>query len=147
MKGEKQMTDAKTFEERKRELLEENQEKYGKELMEKYGEKQLKKANERFTGLSLEEFDKAEKLAADFAVALKEAAVSGDPACALAREACSLHREWLAFYWSANTLTPAAHLGLADMYCKDARFAESMEALAEGRAEFFRRSLALYYDL
>ncbi len=147
MKGEYQMTDKEKFEGLKRKLLEENQEKYGKELMEKYGEKQLKKANERFAGLTREEFEKAEKLAADFSTALKEAASGGDPACAAAREACSVHREWLALYWGKSGLTPAAHLNLADMYCSDARFAESMEALAEGRAVFFRKALALYYDL
>ncbi len=147
MKGEYQMTDHEKFEGLKRKLLEENQEKYGKELMEKYGEKQLKKSNERFAALTQEEFEKAEKLAADFAAALKEAAAAGDPACEAAREACSIHREWLSFYWGGKALKPEAHLGLAEMYCSDGRFAENMEALAEGRAEFFRKALALYYDL
>ncbi|MDD3537707.1 MAG: MerR family transcriptional regulator [Bacillota bacterium] len=147
MKGEYQMTDQEKFKGLKEKLLEENQEKYGKELMEKYGEKQLKKANERFSSLTQEEFEKAEKLSEAFTEALKGAAACGDPACAEAREACSIHREWLALYWGKSGLTPVTHLNLADMYCSDARFAENMEALAEGRAEFFRKALILYYDL
>ena len=147
MKGEYQMTDHEKFEGLKTKLLEENEEKYGKELMEKYGEKQLKKVNERFSALTQEEYEKAEKLAEDFTQALKEAAACGDPSCGSARESCSIHREWLTLYWGKSALTPIAHLNLADMYCSDTRFVESMEALAEGRAEFFRKALALYYDL
>lgn len=141
------MTDYEAFAGLKERLLAENEEKYKNELIALYGETQLKKARERFAALTQEEFERAEKLAADFTHALKEAATTGDPACASAREACSIHREWLAIYWGKGTLKPEAHLGLADMYCADKRFAENMEALAEGRAEFFKKALALYYDV
>ena len=147
MKGESKMTDKEKFEGFKRNLLEENQEKYGKELMEKYGEKQIKKSNEQFAKLTQEQYEAAEKLACRFTETLKEAALTGNPACEAAREACRIHREWLNFFWTDKKIKPQAHLNLAEMYCSDPRFQENMEAIAEGRAEFFKEALEIYYDL
>jgi hypothetical protein len=141
------MIDYEAFAGLKERLLAENEEKYKNELIALYGETRLKRAREHFAALTPEEFARAEKLAVDFTNALMDAASAGDPACEAAREACSIHREWLAIYWGKETLVPEAHLGLAELYCKDSRFAENMEALAEGRAEFFKKALTLYYDV
>lgn len=147
MKGESKMTDKEKFEGFKKKLLEENQEKYGKELMEKYGEKQIKKSNEKFAKLTQEQYEAAEELAGRFAQTLKEAALTGNPACEAAREACRLHREWLGFFWTDHAIKPQAHINLAAMYCSDPRFQENMEAIAEGRAEFFKEALEIYYEV
>ena len=147
LKGEHKMTDKEKFEGLKIKLLAENEEKYGSELMAIYGETRLKKSRERFAALTQKEFELAEKLAGDFEQALKEAARLGDPACAQAREACSIHRQWISIFWSGSALTPENHLGLAQLYCRDERFARNMEALAQGRAELFHKALLLYYDL
>lgn len=147
MKGELIMTDTEKFGAFKKKLLAENEEKYGKEVMAKYGETRVKSMNEKFSGLTREQYDAAEVLSKEFSKMLKQAALVGDPACEDARDACRIHREWLSYFWVEKMFTPQAHINLSEMYCNDARFQESMEALAEGRAEFFRKALKLYYNL
>jgi DNA-binding transcriptional MerR regulator len=147
MKGELIMTDKEKFTALKKELLADNEEKYGKELMAKYGETRVKSSNEKFSGLTHEQYDEAELLSKEFSKALKKAALSGNPACEDARDACRIHREWLSYFWVEKMFTPQAHINLSEMYCKDTRFEESMEALAMGRAEFFKKALKLYYNL
>ena len=147
MKGELVMTDKEKFAALKKKLLAENEEKYGKELMTKYGETRVKAANEKFSGLTHEQYEEAELLSKEFSESLKRAALSGDPACEDARDACRIHREWLSYFWVEKMFTPQAHINLSEMYCSDTRFEESMEALADGRAEFFKKALKLYYNL
>ncbi|NCB41253.1 MAG: MerR family transcriptional regulator [Clostridia bacterium] len=147
MKGELMMTDKEKFGAFKKKLLAENEEKYGKELMAKYGETRMKAANEKFSGLTQEQYEEAERLSLEFFDTLKAAALSGDPASESAREACRIHRQWLSYFWVEKAFTPQSHLNLAEMYCSDTRFQDNMKALAEGRAEFFKKALNLYYDL
>ena len=147
MKGEFVMSDKEKFAALKKKLLAENQEKYGQELMALYGERRVKAANEKFSGLTREQYDEAELLSKEFSDSLKKAAVSGDPACEDARDACRIHRQWLSYFWVEKMFTPQAHINLSEMYCSDTRFQDSMEALAEGRAEFFKKALKLYYNL
>jgi len=147
MKGELVMTDHEKFGAFKKKLLAENDEKYGKELMAKYGETRVKAANEKFSGLTKKQYEEAEKLSLAFFDTLKAAALTGDPASESAREACRVHREWLSYFWVEKSFTPQSHLNLAEMYCNDTRFQDNMKALSEGRAEFFKKALRLYYDL
>lgn len=147
MKGELIMTDKEKFGAFKEKLLAENQEKYGKEVMAKYGETRVKAANKKFAGLTKKQYEETELLSKEFSRMLKQAALLGDPACEDAREACRIHREWLSYFWTEKTFTPQAHINLSEMYCNDTRFQESLEAISEGRAEFFKKALKLYYNV
>lgn len=147
MKGELTMTDTEKFGALKKKLLAENEEKYGNELMAKYGETRVKAASKKFAGLTKKQYDETELLSKEFSRTLKQAALSGDPACEDAREACRIHREWLGYFWAEKMFTPQAHINLSEMYCNDMRFQESLDAISEGRAEFFKKALQLYYNL
>jgi len=145
IKGDIKMSDKDKFEGFKKKLIEENEKTYGEELKAKYGERTFKESNSKFAGLTQEQFNTTEEIAVQFSKALIDAAIAGDPSSDIAREACHLHKEWLSYFWSSDMLTPEAHIGLAQMYCDDSRFAENMKALANGGAEFFKTALENYY--
>jgi len=111
-------------------LIEDNEAKYGEEIREKYGREAVERSNAKLRGMTPEQY------------ALKEAFTQGDPASALAQEACDLHRQWLCFFW--DSYSKQAHMGVTQMYVEDPRFGEYYDKVAPGCAVFMRDAVAIY---
>lgn len=139
------MTDEKKFEGMKRQVIEENEAAYGKELREKYGDETVEAHMARLSGMSQQEWAQTQKDEEDYKAALRRAAAAGDPAGEDAREAVRLHAAWLAHYWPEGAVTPEAHIGMAEMYVQDQRFAAYYEQVAPGCAAFLARAVKAYY--
>lgn len=137
--------DEKKFEGMKRQIMEENESAYGKELREKYGDDTVEEHNRRFSSMTAQEWEQAQKDAENCQDALRRAVEAGDPAGPDAREAVRLHAVWLAHYWPRGTVTPQAHMGMAEMYVQDERFAAYYEKVAPGAAAFFLEAARRFY--
>lgn len=144
LKGEIKMSDKEKFEGFKKKLVDENEKKYGKEVREKYGDDAVEASNAKVMGMSQEQYEKAESLANEIGVALKEAMVSGNPGSDLAQKACDLHRQWLCMFWKDGAYSKEAHKNLGEMYVADERFKAYYDKIGEGCAEFFCEALKIY---
>lgn len=141
-KGEIRMSNHEKFEGFKRSLIEENEKKYGEEIRQKYGEDTVDASNAKLMGLTEAEYQELQDLSQQVNDTLKKALAQGDPASALAQEACDLHRQWLSFSW--QSYTKEAHLGLGLMYVEDERFKKYYDDIAVGAAEFLYEALKIY---
>lgn len=142
--GKTDMSDSEKFEGFKRRLIEENEEKYGEEVREKYGEERVDWSAQKIKNMTQEEYAQMEALSAAVNEALKKAYEVGDPAGALARRACDLHRQWLMFFWDEDMYSPEAHMAMAQMYVDDPRFTAHYDAVAPGAAVFLRDAMRVY---
>ena len=77
---------------------------------------------------------------------LLRAMAADDPAGEDAREAVRLHAAWLARFWPPESVTPQAHVGMAELYVQDRRFTDYYEKTAPGFAAFFLRAARAYYQ-
>lgn len=139
------MSDKEKFEGMKRRAIEENEAAYGRELREKYGDEAMDSHNRRLSGMSRQEWEEAQRLEEAYMSALKRAVQAGDPAGEDAREAVRLHAAWLERYWGKGKVTPQAHIGMAEMYVQDERFAAYYEKAAPGCAAFLEKAVKGYY--
>lgn len=146
MEGGTIMIDKDKFEGMKRQAIEENEAAYGKELREKYGDEAVEEHTARLAGMSAQEWEKTQTDEEGYKAALRRAVETGDPAGEDAREAVRLHAAWLAHYWPEGKVTPEAHIGMAEMYARDERFAAYYEKVAPGCAAFFERAVKAYYQ-
>jgi DNA-binding transcriptional MerR regulator len=142
LKGEVNMTDKEKFEGFKKTLIAENERDYGAEIREKYGDAVIDESNTKLLGLSKEQYAAAERLRLDMEDALKAAFNDGDSTGALARMACSLHREWLGVFTSHYT--KEYHMALGEMYVADDRFRANYDKLGAGCTEFLRDAINVY---
>lgn len=142
MKGELTMQDSEKFEGFKRSLIRKNEAAYGQEVRARYGDDAADAANAKLQGLSAEEYQQAEGLAAQLAELLCQAVQHGDADGALARQAFALHKQWLCFYWPSYTAE--AHKGLAALYLADERFAAYYDAIAPGAARFLHDAIVAH---
>ena len=139
------MTDKEKFEGMKRQAIEENEAAYGRELREKYGDDAVEEHKARLARMSEQEWEETQADEEAYKAALRRAVEAGDPAGADAREAVRLHAAWLAHYWPEGKVTPQAHMGMAEMYTQDERFAAYYEKAAPGCAAFFEKAVKAYY--
>lgn len=144
LKGEETMRDPEKFEGFKQKLIDDNEAAYGDEIRQKYGDAVVEDSNAKLKGMREADWKKAERLSALINETLKEALKTGDPASEAAQEACDLHRQWICLFWKDGMYSKAAHLGLAEMYCADARFKEYYEAIAPGATEFLLEAMKIY---
>ncbi len=121
-KGERDMADKERFEGFKKEKLAENEKKYGKEIREKSGDKTVEASNKKFMNLSEDDFKKMQEIEADMFKSLEEVAKTKDLNSAAAKNVFEKHKEWLSFSWPSYSAQ--AHMGLAQMYIADERFAK-----------------------
>lgn len=142
LKGEYTMDDREKFEGFKQRMLEENEKKYGAEVREKYGESVVEEANKTFMSTTPQQHAQQEALTAQLHETLKAAVAQGDPAGELGQKAAALHKEWLCFYWPEYS--KEAHVGLANMYVNDERFAAHYEAIAPSATRFLRDAVEIY---
>lgn len=142
-KGDIQMSDNEKFVGLKKELLNKNETRYGAEIRETYGNETVEKANRKFAGLSQEDYNKMQDLAATILVDLKTAMETNDSASEEATHVAQLHKEWLGFTWP--NYSKEAHRGLAQMYVDDPRFNNYYDKPAgNGAAEFLRNAIFNY---
>lgn len=142
--GEKIMSDKDKFEGFKNKMIEDNEEKYGEEVREKYGDDEVNKSNQKVKNMTKEDYDKVQKLSLELNETLKLAFEQGDPTSELAMKACTLHKEWLMFYWSSYS--KEAHKGLAQMYVDDERFTKYYDQIAVGCATFLKDAINYYVE-
>lgn len=142
-KGEYQMTE-QDFEAFKEKQLTENEKNYGEEIRAKYGIKQIEKSNRQFLAQSKEDMNWAKETHQKIINMLEDAYANHDQK--LAYEAVSLHKKWLEFYWSENTVLPEAHIALGQMYCDDDRFRANYTQKYQELPEFFRDCIIEFYN-
>lgn len=121
-KGEIKMSDRERFEGFKKEKLEENEAKYGKEIRTKYGEKTVEESNKKWMNMTEDDLNKMQQIEKEMFEALEEVIKSKNLNSELAKKVYEKHKEWLCFSWP--TYSPEAHIGLAQMYVYDERFAK-----------------------
>ncbi len=141
IKGENTMSDNEKFEGFKRELIQKNEEKYGDEAREKFGKQVISDSNAKLMGMDKASFDQAQALSEEVNRLLMEAALSGDTRGELAQQLCEKHRDWIKLYWPVYT--KEMHLGLAETYVTDERFAKYYDDIVPGGAVFLRDALKI----
>ena len=142
MNGETEMSDKEKFKGFTKEMIIQNEKKYGKEVREKYGDEVVDSSNEALTGMSKYDYMKLNRITEEFNKTLIEAVETGDPSGTIAQMACSLHKDWLGFFWA--DYNKDAHLGLSEMYVADERFKKHYDSIVPGGAEFLRDALAVF---
>ena len=142
MKGETEMSDKEKFKGFTKEMIIQNEKKYGKAVREKYGDEVVDSSNEALTGMSKYDYMKLNRITEEFNKTLIEAVETGDPSGTIAQMACSLHKDWLGFFWA--DYNKDAHLGLSEMYVADERFKKHYDSIVPGGAEFLRDALAVF---
>ncbi|MGG7214638.1 MerR family transcriptional regulator [Clostridium nigeriense] len=121
-KGERSMSNKEKFQGFKKERLEENEAKYGKEIRDKYGKETIEASNKKFMNMSEEDFNEMNKIEEEIFKGLLEVVENGDLDSKTARDVYENHKRWLGFTW--NSYSKEAHIGLAEMYVADERFAK-----------------------
>lgn len=121
-KGDVSMTNKEKFEGLKREKIKENEKKFGSEIREKYGEETIKESNKKFMNLSEEDIVKMKELEDEMFKCLREVINTGDYDSNAAQTVYDNHKQWLMYTW--QTYSTEAHIGLAQMYVEDERFAK-----------------------
>jgi DNA-binding transcriptional MerR regulator len=145
MKGEIMMNDQEKFEGFKQKRIDDNEQRYGAEIRARYGDAIIDQANANLKGMSQERYTESERITESLNETLKAAYQQGDPAGALAQNACALHREWLMFWWGDSVpYSKEAHRAMGQMYVEDARFTAYYDRIAPGLAVFLRDALQVY---
>ncbi|MCR1952044.1 MULTISPECIES: MerR family transcriptional regulator [unclassified Clostridium] len=121
-KGEIEMSNKEKFEGFKKEKLQENESKYGKEIREKYGSEIVEESNKKFMNMTEENFKKMQSIENEMFEDLLEVLNTGDLDSEKAKSVYEKHKAWLSFSWSSYS--KEAHIGLAEMYVADERFAK-----------------------
>lgn len=145
MEGGTAMNDKEKFEGMKRRIIQENEAAYGQEIREKYGDEVMEEHNRRLGGMTRGEWEQTQTDEDAYKAALCRAVRSGDPDGKDAREAVRRHAAWLAHYWAKNSVTPEAHIAMAEMYTQDERFTAYYEAVVPGGAAFLEKAVKAYY--
>lgn len=130
------------FEGFKENLIEENEKKYGREIRGKYGDSSVEESNEKLRGMTREDYDRMKDTEKELFEKLDAAFAAGDSTSAEALEVAELHRKWLAFSW--GEYSREAHVGLAEMYVNDRRFASYYDRGTAGKTEFLQRAIENY---
>jgi len=141
-KTKKSDRSADQFAEFKEELVRANERQYGAEVRQQYGDQAMDESNAQVRSLTPEHYAQGERLRQELETPLQAALATGDPASALAQQACDLHRQWLSVYYPRYS--PAYHRGLAEMYVTDARFRAYYDQIAPGCAEFLHDAIQIY---
>lgn len=129
------MAVSNSFEDMKRELIDQNERQYGAEVRERYGDAAIDESNRKMMGLSEDRFARFQELGAQINAAIERAATDGvGPLGEEGARVCAMHREWLAFTWPQYA--PEAHRGLAEGYVADERFRAYYDGKVEGCAQW-----------
>jgi len=136
LKGEVKMSDKEKFNGFIQNSINENEQKYGEEIRKQYGDKMIDASNKKFKNITKKEYDDLEELSNQVNETLKLAFEEGDIKSDLAKNAYELHKKWLCYYW--DSYNKEAHIGVANMYVDDPRFAKYYDKVAVGCSTFLR---------
>ncbi|HPF21485.1 MAG TPA: MerR family transcriptional regulator [Syntrophomonas sp.] len=136
------MSDREKFEGFKQKLIDDNESKYGKEIRKKYGTDTVDASYQKLKNMTPQQYEEMQKLTDQVNEALRLAVADGYPGGKLAMQACDLHRQWLMQSWPQYS--KEAHMGLAQMYVDDERFAAYYDQIAPGCAVFLRDAMKVY---
>ncbi|KMT21973.1 MerR family transcriptional regulator [Clostridium cylindrosporum] len=121
-KGEIIMSDKEKFQGFKKEKLAENEEMYGNEIREKYGRETVEASNKKFMNMSEGDFENMKEIENQMFKSLSEVVKTSDLDSQAAKDVYEKHKAWLSFSW--ENYSKEAHIGLAEMYVADERFAK-----------------------
>lgn len=138
------MADKEKFEGFKRQLVDDNEQQYGEEIRGKYGDETVNQSNAKMLNMSEEEYKEFTKLEKEVIDMLTEAFQTGDPSSEAAQKAAALHKQWLSYTWPAYS--KEAHMGLAQMYVDDERFAAYYDKAQPGAAVFLRDAIKIFTE-
>ena len=136
------MKDIEKFEGFKKEMIDKNEKKYGNEIRERFGDAAIEASNAKVMSLTPNQYKEEQLLSKQINELLKEAFEEGNPASQKSQKVCTLHKEWLEYFW--NNYTKEAHLGLAKAYVSDPRFKKYYDDIEDGCAEFLRDAISIY---
>lgn len=143
VEGEIEMTNKDKFEGFKKKSLKENEKKYGEEIRRKYGDKSINESNKKFLNMSEEDFENMNKIEQDIFKNLKDVIKSRDLESDEAKKVYENHRDWLSYSWAKYS--KEAHIGLAEMYVLDDRFAAYYNNKVEEGAVNVLRDIIIKY--
>jgi DNA-binding transcriptional MerR regulator len=142
-KGEIQMSDQEKFEAFKQDKLAENEKSYGKEIREKYGKQTVEASNQKWMNMKEEDFENMQRVEEEMFEALARLAKTNNIESADAKAVYEKHKEWLSYSWSEYS--PEAHVGLAETYVADERFAKYYNNRAKEQVvELLRDAIVKY---
>ncbi|RDY25231.1 MerR family transcriptional regulator, partial [Romboutsia weinsteinii] len=121
-KGEREMSNKEKFEAFKKNKLEENEAKYGNEIREKYGKDTVEASNKKWMNMNEEDINKMQEIEREMFESLSQVINSNDLDSEEAQNVYEKHKVWLCFSWPVYSAE--AHMGLAEMYVADERFAK-----------------------
>lgn len=140
-KGRKKMTDTQKFNAFKKDLIQQNETQYGEEIREKYGDATVDKSNAQLMNMTEAEYLAHQELNAQILDELAQAdklLVPSEDAEALFQ----MHKKWITSAW--GYYNPEAHVGLAEMYVADQRFASYYNKVNPMAAEKIREIITFY---
>jgi DNA-binding transcriptional MerR regulator len=138
------MSDKQKFDAFKKQTIQDNMEKYGVELNETYDAKFLEQANQQYLKKSKYEIKQQEELTKKLNATIVKAMEEGNPTSSIAMEMCSLHKEWICFYWPSYN--KHHHLSLVEMYTLDERFRLYYDKIHIGAAQFLLEAMQQYIN-
>lgn len=144
MRGDTVMKDKEKFEGFKQKLIGENEQKYGDEVRKNFGDKTVDASNAKIKGMTAEQYAHIEKLSEELNTTLAAAYKTGDANGEPAQKACTMHKEWLCYFWPDGAYNAEAHMSLAQSYVDDARFTAYYDKIAPGCAVFLRDAINIY---
>ncbi|MEW4354048.1 MerR family transcriptional regulator [Streptococcus pneumoniae] len=145
-KGHQTMTTQEKFQAFKDKLIQENEEKYGAELREKYGEKEMQEANKHFANMSEESYQRWQALDQEIKHLLNQAIAENWKAeDEASKQIVQLHKEWLQI--ADKNYSAEKHIGIAQLYTTDERFATYYDAENSGCAAFLTASISHWASL
>ena len=142
-KGEISMSDKEKFEGFKKELLDKNEIKYGEEIRDKYGKEKIEASNKKFMNMTEEDFNNMNKVEERLFNVLLQVSNDGDLESNEAKEVYENHKKWLSFTWPSYS--KEAHIGLAEMYVADERFATYYNGKAGKEVVTILRAIIIKY--
>lgn len=133
------------FEQKKRDMIAENERKYGEEIRDSYGDQTVDASNAQLMSMSEADFNRMQDIGAQILSLLEQAVAAGLPADGeQAQHIADLHRQWLAF--NLPQLTREMHTGIAGMYVADERFTAYYDGKVAGCAALLRDAVGHYWD-
>lgn len=143
--GQRNMSDKEKFAGFKKQMVEENEAKYGAEIRRKYGDKTIDESNVKMMGMTREQYDAMQQMAAEIHDGLERAVQAGlEPTGEEGHRLAALHKEWLGFTW--NVYSKEAHGGLVEMYVLDERFKVYYDDHVEGCAQWLRAAVKAWLE-
>ena len=144
-KGGNYMNDSEKFAAFKAEKIATNETQYGQEIREKYGNEIVNAANDKWSHLTVEQYEQLQKAESDLFANLKILSQSEtiNLDSTIAQNVFNAHKTWLQI--AAPFYNQNYHRSLADMYVEDQRFAAYYNDRVASDIIGFMRDIIYHY--